>query len=261
MIQQLKNLFDVNSLSVYSIAGRKEKQEDSYYTSAHYKGRQLIFVADGVGGHGNGDFASKLCVDIFKEAHRQQKDISFDKVPKFLTETARLVGASILNYSDIHPEFKKCGTTLSGFYIMEDQYYTVNIGDSRVYKFSNGILIRETKDHSKMQRLIDAQILTEEEAKLHPEANVMTSALGQPLEMMVIDVKGPGNLFKGDQLLALSDGVFESLDDTQIEKVIIENKEFKSLAKNLVLKAHLEGSTDNITSVIYRHKYSILSDV
>ena len=252
MIQNLLNFFrSLPPTDSFSIQGRKTKQEDSFFISEEKNKQRLIFVADGVGGHGNGEFASKTCVDTYEELFAQNEIIT--NIPEFLKNTAYLVAAKILNKSAIDSSFKNCGTTISGFFISENIFYTINIGDSRCYRFANNELQKITKDHSYIQQFIDNKEITEEEAFTHPKRNMMTSALGQPLEVMIVDVSEPTPLHKGEMLLAFSDGVHDALKDQEIELLIKQNRKAKNLAQIIVETAFAAGGKDNITACIFRY--------
>ncbi len=243
-------------ISTHSIKGRKDKQEDSFYVSETTNSRLLIFVADGVGGHGHGDFASQLTVRIFQDAFHafaHQKVLHKKQIKDFLRKTTLHAAASVLNKTTENEEYKNCGTTLSGFFINQNSFYTVNIGDSRVYTLHNNILTRLTKDHSEVQRLIDLGFISEEESKTHPKKTMMTSAIGQPMEMLAIDIEGPNEIADEQILMACSDGVHDGLPDQEIEKILKQHKNKKDVAKLMVDAAYENGSKDNITACVYKH--------
>jgi PPM family protein phosphatase len=224
--------------------GLKNKQEDAYYISPLVQDRRLVIVADGVGGHGNGDFASNLCVKIFNDElwHTDRKT----NPAEFLEQTSILTAEQILQKSKDDETYKNCGTTVSGFLILKDKYYTLNIGDSRVYLFRNGKLKQITEDHSVVNRMIKEGMITEEEAKVHPKRHIMFSALGQPLEQMTISVEGPYQWHRGDLFIACTDGVHEVLNEERLVEVISATSPV-ILADRIVDAAFDAGSTDNIT--------------
>ncbi len=249
MLSKIKLIFKPkHQIYWYSIKGRKNIQEDSYYISEEKNKQQLLFVADGVGGHGHGDFASQLCVEIFKTNFLRLGKII--EINNFLEDTAYEVAKQVLKKGEEYPEFKNCGTTISGIFVDNKSYYTINIGDSRVYSIADNKLNRETKDHSKVQRLIDTGIITETEARVHPEKNMMTSAIGQSLNMITIDINGPKELYKNKLLFACTDGIHDALDDAEIETFFNSNEIDNNLAEKLVTKAYKSGINDNITLCI-----------
>ena len=250
----LKKLFPGSNLpqtESSSLQGRKSKQEDSFLITEQRHGMQLIFVADGVGGHGHGDFASRTVVDYFNDAFNAI-DVDTDPIA-FLNETVIRAARKVVDKSVEDPSYTNCGTTISGFLVVGDCYYTINIGDSRVYLWSEDLLCRETHDHSVVQRLLDRGEITEEEAFHHPQRNMMTSAIGQDLSLMQVDVGRKKQFKHGDILLAFSDGVHDALTDNQIFSMISRYKETPDLAGRLTEAAYNAGGKDNITAVVYRY--------
>lgn len=252
MLSLLKKIFiNARPVETFSIQGRKPAQEDNFFVSEKKNGRELLFVADGVGGHGHGDFASGKTVEVFKEA--------FDKIPddvnikEFLYATVLQAAHQVLDKCLEDPAYKNCGTTISGFFVFGNKYHTFNVGDSRVYLFSDEVLSRETHDHSVVQELLDSGQITEEEAFTHPKRNMMTSAIGQNLHLMRVDVSEARELIPGDILMAFSDGVHDALTDNMIFNIVKEYKNADGLAEKLVNSAYEAGGKDNITAVIFRY--------
>lgn len=254
MFEAIKKLFmgeGPRQITSSSIQGRKPSQEDSFLVTQERMGMRLIFVADGVGGHGHGDWASMATVEVFQNAFSSIESPSLD-IPQFLRSTAMEAARIVLEKGQNQPEYKNCGTTVSGFLIKGNQYHTINIGDSRVYLWTNGMLCRETHDHSIVQELLDKGEITEDEAFTHPRRNMMTSAIGQSLNMIKIDINGPRQLESGDILMAFSDGVHDALRDHEIFSLVSQNLQNDRLADILVEQSYNAGGKDNITAVIYR---------
>ncbi|MCQ2974433.1 MAG: protein phosphatase 2C domain-containing protein [Bacteroidales bacterium] len=253
MLNSLKKIFENNNtkdVETSSIQGRKPSQEDDYFVSDVKFGRRLCFVADGVGGHGHGDFASAKTVEVFREAFNNMSEN--DIVEDFLKNTALSAARQVLAKCIEDPSYKNCGSTLSGFLVTNHSYYTINIGDSRVYLWNRDCLSRETHDHSIVQQMIDNGELTEAEAFTHPRRNIMTSAIGQELSLMKIDVNGPRPIEHGDILMAFSDGVHDALTDELIFRLVKRYEKTDGLAEALTTSAFNSGGKDNITAVIYR---------
>lgn len=246
----LSKLFKLNT-AASTLKGRKQRQEDAYYISPVKKHQQLIFVADGVGGHKHGEFASNLCVSVFDDAFKNQKSVR--KIKDFIHKNVYIIAAKLLNKTEENEDYKSSGTTISGFFINQNQFYTFNIGDSRVYYYTGKSLIRVTKDHSIVQDLVDSGQITEDEAFDHPKRNMMTSAIGQKLNMIKLDIKGPYKIKNGEYLLAFSDGVHDALRDENIKEILAGGGTSKKLAKTIVDSAYLAGGKDNITACVYKH--------
>lgn len=230
----------------YSIQGKRSYQEDSFLISKK-PNSCLILVADGLGGHGHGDFASQLCCALFKDKY-SQLDLAVDP-EKFLEETVLEVNQALIDKGEKEPEYRNCGTTVTGFFVKEREFFLLNIGDSRVYGFNGkDKLHRLTKDHSVVQELLDEGEITEEIAFVHPERNLVTSSLGVLSDFLEWSVTGPHMLEPEMVLLAFSDGVHDGLMDNQLLAIIQTNT--KGLAKAIVESAFEAGSKDNITACL-----------
>jgi PPM family protein phosphatase len=168
-----------------------------------------------------------------------------------LAETAKNINALLLQKGEEDPEYRYCGTTVTGFLAKETEYYLLNVGDSRVYKY-NGFqhLKRLTKDHSFVQDLLDKRMLTEEEAFNHPRRNMVTSSLGIEEKYLRISVSGPHPLEPKDVLLAFSDGVHDALTDEQLLSVL--QTRTTDLAHTIAEAALDAGGSDNITVCLLR---------
>ncbi len=252
LFTKIETLFSGKNTSSYSIQGRKPGQEDALFVSDWKNNQQIIFVADGVGGHKHGEYASRLCVNIFENEFETKEKIS--QIPDFLKKTILLVAAKLLNKSAEDEEYKNTGTTISGFFIDKNTFFTFNVGDSRVYFFDGKKLLQATKDHSVVQNMLDKGEITEQEAFNHPKRNMMTSAIGQSLDLMKIAIKGPYKIRKNNLLLAFSDGIHDALTDAEIKKIIMKEKSIPKLARLLVESAYTAGGKDNITACLYRHR-------
>jgi len=253
MFEAIKKIFSGNgarAITSSTLQGRKPSQEDSFLVTEQRQGRRLLFVADGVGGHGHGDWASMATVEVFGKAFDAMAP-DYD-IPAFLRDTAMEAARIVLQKGIDQPEYKNCGTTVSGFLIDGERYHTINIGDSRVYLWSEDILCRETHDHSIVQEMLDRGEITEVEAFTHPRRNMMTSAIGQSLDMIKIEINGPRQLRDGDILMAFSDGVHDALTDEQIYSLVKRYKDSDDLADRITEAAYNAGGKDNITAVIYR---------
>lgn len=229
----------------HSVAGKKPVNEDSFLIETKPQ-TCLLLVADGVGGHGHGDWASQTCVQTFQEAFRAIKNLNDPKT--FLHENALQTARKVLQKHAEDPAYKNCGTTLTGFLLQETYYFVINIGDSRCYAYHKTKGLRRlTKDHSVVQEMMDAGTLTEAEAATHPYRATMTSAIGQSLETLKIDITGPHTLAENEMLFAFSDGIHDFLTDGQITEIVADENP-KPLAQTLVEKALEAGSTDNVTA-------------
>ncbi|MEZ4826410.1 MAG: protein phosphatase 2C domain-containing protein [Bacteroidia bacterium] len=236
----------------YSVQGRKPSQQDAWYGSNLTLNGRLVFVADGVGGHAHGEYASELCVEVFRQSFEKEPFMVDEK--QYLYDTAMIVAERVYQKGQDEPEYKGCGTTISGFLVYGDRYHLINIGDSRVYVFrEDKSLIQLTRDHSLVQQMLDQGQITPAEARTHPRRNVMYSAIGVNPDEMTIDVTGPFDIYHGEILLAFSDGVPDAIPDDQIREIILNNRQNPDLCQVIVEAAFNAGGMDNITACCYRH--------
>ncbi|MBN2894141.1 MAG: serine/threonine-protein phosphatase, partial [Bacteroidales bacterium] len=240
----------IHTTGFYSDKGRRANQEDSFLITDEYHKRRLILVADGLGGQEYGEFASNLTTDVFKNFFVQSE--SFDSPESFLTRTTLVAASMLMNKSTEDENLKDSATTLTGFMIIDNIFYTINVGDSRVYMFSDNKLTRKTKDHSFVQHLIDTGEITLEDAFSHPKKNLVTSIISNNITKLKTSIEGPFNLKEGDILIACSDGVHDALRDAEIEKIIANNQNADNLAEIIGKASYDAESKDNITACFYK---------
>lgn len=249
----INNLFGNSSeVGGYSIQGRKPSQQDAWYISTQNKNGQLILVADGVGGHAHGEFASKLCVEIFQSSF-EQKNESISDIPQYLHANTLQVANEVWQKSQSDSDFRNCGTTLSAFIVQKKDFYFVHIGDSRIYLLDRSDNLHQlSRDQTIVQRLFEQGEISRDEMATYPQKNVMYSAIGQEPSSIQIDIRGPEIIRSGETLLAFSDGIHDALSDHEIHTLLIHHKKDRNLAKLLVQAAYDAGGKDNITACFYR---------
>ena len=218
----------------------------------------LLAVADGMGGHAKGEVASKLATkEMCKVWGESFSKIAvpelFDKGADFesvLEKGIKKANEEILEYTSKNPEASGMGTTTVCAIVDELGRVTIaNVGDSRAYVISDKSGIRqETKDHSFVQGLLDKNEINEEEARNHPNKNVITKALGlsPSLEPDIKTVQ----LKNDESLLLCCDGVNAHLSDDDIKKIVQETPDPQHACKKIVDMANDKGGTDNISLII-----------
>lgn len=237
----------MESYAVTDMGKTRSMNEDYFYTSIESVGHlpNLFIVADGMGGHSGGEFASRHAVDaIVKEAKKSRR-----KDPEAILSLAiTAANKALLEHVRIYPKMKGMGTTVVAATYNKGELTVANVGDSRLYLV--GDTIRQiTVDHSLVQEMIRIGELTEEEAKHHPNKNVITRAIG-PEKEVKIDFFHVCPLPK-DKILLCSDGLTNMVDNEQIRQIL--NDEQLSLEKKVELladTANKNGGKDNITLVV-----------
>jgi serine/threonine protein phosphatase PrpC len=209
------------------------------------KGR-LFIVADGMGGHQAGEVASKSAVQTVSHEYYADPD---PNVAASLVRAVKKANALIHQRAQEAISQAGMGTTLIAAVVRGDELLLANVGDSRAYLLRNGSLKQVTRDHSFVEEQIRAGILTREEARSHPQRNVITRALGAKPEVDV-DTYG-GTLTPGDTLLLCTDGLSEPVRDEDIARVLKRHAPQEAVSR-LIALANEGGGSDNVTALVVR---------
>lgn len=221
-----------------------------------------LILADGMGGAAAGEFASMLAVKTVKENvvrnlfEKQPEDLLNADKTIFLDEWFQKANKAIYQKACENPDMEGMGTTIVGGLVYRNGLALAHVGDSRAYRFREKKLSPISKDHSLVQELIDQGRITEEEAFVHPQRNVITRALGIG-ESVKVDRKNLP-LEYGDLILFCTDGLCGYIEHADLEEIICseykaEGTDLKKLAEMLVKGACLNGGGDNISVCLYQH--------
>lgn len=205
----------------------------------------LFIVADGMGGHKAGDYASAYAVNAVERIVADNKDTEPVRVMRDAIEKAN----SEIFEKSLEEDFAGMGTTLVCSTIQDNILYVANVGDSRLYVISDEIK-QITKDHSLVEEMIRAGELDREAARFHPDKNIITRAVGTDPRILIdfFEVE----LNKGDVILMCTDGLTNMVADDEIEGIIKECDDVKEMVAQLVDKANENGGKDNIGVVLVR---------
>ena len=212
-----------------------------------YSGYQLFFVADGMGGHAGGEFASALAAQRIAQidAIYATPDDAGAAMLNVILEANQALNDTVAN----HPELAGMGTTFSGVMFVNEQAVIGHIGDSRVYLFRDGELRQLTKDHTFVQRLVDLGRITPEEALVHPRRNVIMRVLGDTNEVPQLDAEVL-DVRPGDRWLLCSDGLCGYVSDEIVAQNLGSNESASEVTEVLVGEALEAGAPDNVTVVV-----------
>ena len=205
-------------------------------------------VADGMGGHKDGEVASSIAVSLISERFENIDSVgSKEDAISWLQTIVSEANVEIFNYVQDNPESEGMGTTLVLAVLTPSFLLFGNIGDSSGYVMKNGVLHKITVDHSLVNLLVSTGELTEAEAKDHPRKNVLMRALGAntEVEMDIFNVE-----LSVDGIMLCSDGLTNMLDDEQIARVLNEDIDLEQRLAKLIFKCNNRGGNDNI-SVAY----------
>ena len=207
----------------------------------------LLAVADGMGGHAKGEEASKIALNTLTKTIIPELfgNTSFTDL---LENGIKNANQEILEYTVKNPESSGMGTTTVCALVKGNNIHLANVGDSRAYVISDDEIRRVTKDHSYVQSLIDEGQITEEEARDHPQKNVITKAVGI-MESVEPDTMKL-TLDDDESLLLCCDGVIAHLTDEDIHKIICNENNPQNACQQIVDLANQRGGSDNISLII-----------
>ena len=237
-------------MRIYSATdvGQKRKMNQDYvFASEGPVGNlpNLFTVADGMGGHNAGDYASSHAVRILVDEIREDADYNPVKVIRHAIEAAN---TEIRNRAQEDENLRGMGTTMVVATIVDQYAYVANVGDSRLYVIQDGIR-QVTRDHSLVQEMVRMGEISEAEARNHPDKNIITRALGaeKTVDVDFFDLK----LEKGCTILMCSDGLSNMVEDEKIQEIITDPEaDIEQKGSAPLREANQNGGKDNIAVVL-----------
>lgn len=215
----------------------------------------LLLLADGMGGYKAGEVASEIAVLMIAaeitEAMQHPSRYSQKRLPesKMMAEAVKKTNAMIYQISQKEPQCAGMGTTLVAAIFADNQLIVGHIGDSRLYRLRGDTLAQLTEDHSLIQEQINAGLISQEQAEVSSQKNLVTRALGVDEEVGL-----ELNVFEaliGDVYLLCSDGLSDLVKDAQIAKILLKaDGNMVQAASSLIDTANENGGSDNISVVI-----------
>jgi serine/threonine protein phosphatase PrpC len=193
--------------------GRPYNQDRIGY--AYSRDALLVVVADGMGGHMHGEVASQVTVELMTDLFKKQATPTLANPWRFLEDALFRAHDAIFNYATNHALLETPRTTCVTCVIQDDIIYWAHVGDSRLYLIQKGCLSAITRDHSKVQQMVDAGMITAEEAEVHPERNKIYNCLGG-IYPPDVELGGKLAIDPGDAFLLCTDGVWGSLSEEDI---------------------------------------------
>ena len=221
--------------------------QDSIYFSDKPVGNlpNLYIVADGMGGHKAGDYASAHAVSWFVD---YAKECSYENPITIMKTGIAKVNDMLLQMSNEHSELKGMGTTFVAAVMTDDKMYVANIGDSRLYVIGQEDTRQITLDHSLVEELIRTGQLDRRKVRFHPEKNIITRALGTGKEAVpdFFEVE----LQPGEKVLLCSDGLTNMVEDDEIGSIVMRQQFVDRICEQLIDRANYYGGKDNIGVVV-----------
>lgn len=249
-IESANNILSISADSHVGLI--RELNEDSFAFWQHPSSKNyMIALADGIGGHENGDIASCLCVKTLLTCWRNNgycMNSSETDMLDFLNNTILRTNEIIHGYNVAYDIQHPMGTTIVAGVFMEDRLIVAHAGDSRCYRLKNGgMLERLTRDHSIVEELVRKGVIKEEEAKEHPFAHIISRSVGP-----CPDLEPELQVFKhtpGDKYLFCSDGLVNHVKDKVIQEMLANSESADDAVKRLLYASLRAGGEDNITII------------
>lgn len=235
-------------ISLLTDIGKKRSNNQDFVNQYNNQsGIKLIVLADGMGGHRAGNIASELAVTDLGNQWSATDYTDINQIRDWMLATIEAENQKIYALGSSE-EFSGMGTTIEVLAFVKDVVLYAHVGDSRISLIRNGEYKQLTSDHSLVNELVKAGQLTEEEAAIHPQKNIITQSIGQagPLD---IDL-GIQPLQDGDYILVNSDGLSNMVNRTDKLDIILSDKSLDEKVQSLVDAANNAGGLDNISVVL-----------
>lgn len=237
----------------------RSQNEDAIALSPEYG---FAILADGMGGYSAGEVASSIAVNVFKQsleasltprqdANQEPRNFSSKDLQQFMVAAIRRANMAIIDAVRVEPRYRGMGTTLVAALFQSNKVTIAHVGDSRAYRLRQGVLTQITRDHSLVQQQIDAGKITLEMARLSPERNLVTRAVGIDPSL---DVEVHDHLIQQDDIYLLcSDGLSDMVADEDIADAVNSvGSSLKTICSALVKMANQNGGRDNTSVVLIK---------
>lgn len=239
----------IEAFSITDVGKKRAVNQDCVYVTTKPIGNlpNLLLLADGMGGHKAGDYASRYTIETVK----QEVNVSPETNPvQIISGAIAYANDHLYEKSQKDINFQGMGTTLVAATCMGLTLNVANIGDSRLYLIRQNKMVQVTKDHSYVNELIRRGGIDRATAKFHPKKNYITRAVGAyekaNVDFFYVEMK------PGDIILLCSDGLTNMLSDEEILSIIYEGNDLEATCKKLVQAANRNGGLDNISVILAR---------
>ena len=241
----------MNALGKTDVGLRRHENQDTFAVETIGKSVAAV-VCDGMGGAEGGQIASTLAVETFLKELRAllREDMSVEQLRELASFCVAQANTAVYERT-LEDDCRGMGTTLVSAVAGEKGTVVCNVGDSRAYLIRGGEITRITHDHSVVQTLVESGNITAEEARTHPNRNLITRALGTE-EMTQCDAFEVA-FQRGDKLLLCTDGLVVTATDEDICRAVCLGKSSEQDLDELIALAKAQGAPDNVTVVLVDH--------
>ena len=242
----------MNLWTITDIGAVRQQNQDFCRTEVLPDGRMLLIACDGMGGARAGNVASELTALTFGDSvlERISDPERADDIEGLLQESVALANHAVWHRSGTDPDCLGMGTTLVAAYISEGVCHIVNVGDSRAYIVTEEGIRRVTRDHSLVEDLVQSGEITQEQARTHPQKNLITRAMGAAPDTKADLFEEP--CVEGGYLLLCTDGLSNLVTDQEILYEVIHGGPQEDCCKRLLDTALQRGAPDNVTAILLR---------
>ncbi|MGN1147017.1 MAG: Stp1/IreP family PP2C-type Ser/Thr phosphatase [Lachnospiraceae bacterium] len=236
----------LKTFSLTDIGKKRKLNQDYVYTSERPVGNlpNVFIVADGMGGHNAGDYASKCTVETIVEEIEHSYEVNPEKI---LQKAIEVANERIITLAKENESLNGMGTTVVVATCMGRFLRVANVGDSRLYVVGEKIT-QITRDHSLVEEMIRMGGIDRETARNHPDKNIITRAIGAAdtvdIDFFHVEIE-PGEI-----VLMCSDGLTNMLEDEEIRMILNGQRDIVEKAEELVKAANNNGGKDNIAVVL-----------
>ena len=237
----------MKTFSITDVGMVRQVNQDYVFTTGKPLGilQNLFVVADGMGGHQAGDYASKCTVEVMiKEIAKSEGE----DIERVLVKAIKAANREIIKEASSDEHLKGMGTTVVVATVKEQMLYFANVGDSRLYLINQGIQ-QLSKDHSLVEEMVRLGGIKPEEAKHHPDKNIITRAIGAKADVDVDFYEH--RLKRGDIILMCTDGLSNMVEDEELFHIVQGSRDIVEAGEMLVEAAKENGGTDNIGVVLF----------
>jgi serine/threonine protein phosphatase PrpC len=223
--------------------------EDNLLADANeYRG--LFIVADGMGGHAAGEIASEMAIEVLKSELAGLNDLTAQDSANKLSDALQLANREVYERTTRELEKSGMGSTASALLISDTHYMIGHVGDSRIYLVRDNEMKQLTRDHSLVQEQVDAGLITAEQARHHPQSNVITCCIGMSGDIEPDVLAGETRV--GDVFLLASDGLTGMVEDRRLLQLLQSRASPERIVNAMISDANNNGGVDNITAIVVK---------
>lgn len=239
----------MNIWGITDVGAVRHQNQDSYHIELLAEDMALGIVCDGMGGAKAGNVASQLAVETFLQTAKAQPPEQWRNEPEALLHFAAEQANGAVHFrANVDADCRGMGTTMVAALVVGDRAYILNIGDSRCYLVRPEGITKVTRDHSVVEDLVARGQITPEQARQHPQKNLITRALGAESRLRADLFRQP--MEHGDALLLCSDGLSNMVSDQELLYEVLHGGPAEDCCRRLLDIALSRGAPDNVTAVL-----------